>query len=195
MDTEYEATFPNINKGEIRLKLTKAGAKLVKPEYLMTRLVFDLLPSKRIPGAWLRVRQEGDKTTMSLKIIKGNKITDQQEICLEVDNFKRAVDFLETIGCPRKAYQESRRELWKLNQTEITIDEWPYLEPFVEIEGSSEKQVKRVSKILDFNYQQALFCSVDTLYHQKYGIPTNIINFQTPIIAFDQENPFINKKG
>ena len=38
MQTEYEATFININKDEIREKLKSVGAVLVKPEVLMKQL-------------------------------------------------------------------------------------------------------------------------------------------------------------
>lgn len=34
MQIEYEATFININKDEIRARLKKVGATLVKPEFL-----------------------------------------------------------------------------------------------------------------------------------------------------------------
>lgn len=34
MQIEYEATFPNIDKNEIREKLKNVGATLVRPEFL-----------------------------------------------------------------------------------------------------------------------------------------------------------------
>jgi len=42
MQAEYEATFININKDEIREKLKQVGAVLVKPEVLMKRYTFNL---------------------------------------------------------------------------------------------------------------------------------------------------------
>ena len=47
MDIEYEATFINIGKDKIRTKLKKAGAKLIRPEFLQKRTVFNL-PRRRI---------------------------------------------------------------------------------------------------------------------------------------------------
>jgi len=191
MAIEYEATFLNIDKEDVRKRLKKAGAKIVKSEFLQKRIAFHLPKENEIKGGWIRIRDEGDKTTLSLKIIDGNKIEDQKEICLEIDNFEDALSFLEAIGCRRKAYQESKRELWFLDNVEITIDEWPFLEPFVEVEGDSEEQVKSVSKKLGFNYNNALFCSVDTLYNMKYGISEEIINDKTPEIIFNGKNPFV----
>ncbi|MEA1963109.1 MAG: CYTH domain-containing protein [Patescibacteria group bacterium] len=143
-----------------------------------------------INGGWLRVRDEGDKITMSLKVIDGDQIHNQKETQLTVDNFEEARKFLTGIGCEEKAYQESRRELWEMDKVEITIDEWPFLEPFVEVEGKSEEQVRVVSEKIGFNYTQARFCSVDTLYNEKYNISINQINNHTPKILFEMDNPF-----
>jgi adenylate cyclase class 2 len=103
-----------------------------------------------------------------------------------------AVDFLNSIGCRNKAFQESKRELWMMGDIEITIDEWPFLEPFVEIEGKGEKEVKEISEKLGFNYNKAYFGGVDGLYQKKYGVSKNKINNKTDEILFNGENPFIN---
>lgn len=191
IDIEYEATFTNVDKNDIRNRLIKIGAKLVKPDFLQKRIVFELPSGHEIPGAWLRVRDEQDQITMSLKIVDGHEIHNQKEVCLKINDFNAGVIFLEQLGAKQKAFQESRRELWMFNDVEITIDEWPYLEPYVEVEGKSEEAVKQVSKILDFDYTQAVFGSVDTLYHNKYGTPLDYINHHLKSITFLGPNPFI----
>lgn len=191
IEIEYEATFTNVNKDDIRNRLIKSGATLIKPDFLQKRVVFELPGGHEIPGAWLRVRDEQDQITMSLKIVDGNEIHNQKEICLKINDFNSGINFLEQIGAKQKAFQESRRELWNLNGVEITIDEWPYLEPYVEIEGKSEEDVKRISNILEFDYTKAVFGSVDTLYHNKYGTPLDYINHNLKSITFSEPNPFI----
>lgn len=191
MAIEYEATFANINKDKVRQKLRERGARLVKPEFLQRRIVFHLPKGHEIDGGWLRVRDESDKITMSLKIVVGDKIENQKEIYLKVDRFDNAVQFLEQIGCRQKAYQESKRETWELEGVEISIDEWPFLEPYLEIEGVSEEAVKRVSQKLGFDYKKAIFDSVDYLYHKKYGVSKKVINDLTPKIVFGEKNPFL----
>ncbi|MDD2680768.1 MAG: CYTH domain-containing protein [Patescibacteria group bacterium] len=191
MDIEYEATFVDIDRDKFREILKSVGAVLVKANFLQKRTVFNLPSGHEMAGAWLRVRDEGDKITMSLKSVDGDKIENQKELCLNIDNFGLAVEFLESIGCQRKAFQESKRELWTLNGVEITIDEWPFLEPFVEIEAKTEKEVKATSIVLGFDYDQALFCAVDTLYSNKYGVSKDIICNNIKNICFDGENPFL----
>lgn len=190
MNIEYEATFENIDKEKTREKLQGAGAILVRPEFMQKRVVFTLPRGNEIVGGWLRVRDEGDCVTMSLKVIDGQKIEDQKEILLEIDSFEKARELLTSIGCFEKAYQESKRELWKIGEVEITIDEWPFLEPFLEIEAKSEKEAIQISEKLGFDYKKALFCSTDTLYARKYGISKDVINNQTPKLLFEMNNPF-----
>jgi len=194
MQTEFEAKFTNINKDRIRGYLKKLNAKLIKPEFFQKRIAFHL-PKKTVKRGYLRVREEGDKVTISLKYVIGRKIEDQKETQLVVDSFENAVSLLRNIGCEMKAYQETKRELWQLNGVDITIDEWPFLEPFIEIEGKSENAVRSVSQKLGFDYKKAVFGAVDTLYNQKYGVPKDIINNHTPEITFSGRNPFINKPG
>lgn len=189
MYTEYEATFLNVNKDEIRERLKKAGALLLRPEYLQKRVNFHLPKEKRAPDSFVRVRDEGDKITLSLKIFEGDKIENQKELCIKVDSFNETVKFLELIGCESKGYQETKRELWKLDDVEVTIDEWPFLEPFVEIEGKGEEEVKKVSEKLDFDYSKALFCNVTKQYQLKYGVNFDIK--MTYNLTFEMKSPFI----
>ncbi|KKP82100.1 MAG: hypothetical protein UR83_C0058G0013 [Candidatus Moranbacteria bacterium GW2011_GWF2_35_54] len=156
MKIEFEATFTDINKDEIRDRLKKSGAVLTREEFLQKRVTFNFPVGHENKNGWLRVRDEGDKITMIIKIIDGEKIENQKEIGLTVDDFSEAVEFLETIGCRKKSYQETKRELWILDGVEVTIDEWPFLEPLVEVEGKSEEAVKNVSEKLGFDYQSAL---------------------------------------
>jgi adenylate cyclase class 2 len=192
MAIEFEATFPNVKKDQIREVLKKIGATCIKSEFMQKRTVFTLPQGHEITGGWLRVRDEGDKITMSLKVIDGDKIEDQKEINLKVDSYENARSLLNVMGCTEKAYQESKRELWSLDGVEITIDEWPFLEPFVEIEGKSEQSVRMMSEKMGFAYKKALFCSVATLYHMKYGVTEDEINNKTPLLVFGGTNPFLS---
>lgn len=190
MEIEYEATFPNREKEDVREKLRLAGATLVRSEYTQKRRVYHLPEGHEITGGWVRVRDEGDKIMITLKVVDGEKIENQKEINLKVNDFESACELVSALGCKEKAYQVTRRELWTLDDVEVTIDEWPFLEPFVEVEGKSEEGVKAVSEKLGFDYSEALFCAVGTLYANKYGISEDVINNETPVLDFESKNPF-----
>ncbi|EKE21171.1 MAG: hypothetical protein ACD_7C00319G0006 [uncultured bacterium] len=190
MKIEFEATFTNIDKDEIRDRLKKSGAVLAREEFLQKRVTFNFPTGHENKNGWLRVRDEGDKITMIIKIIDGEKIKNQKEIGLTVDDFSEAVEFLETIGCRKKSYQETKRELWILDGVEVTIDEWPFLEPLVEVEGKSEEAVKNVSEKLGFDYAQAFFGCVSPLYAKKYGVAEEFVNNHVAEITFEGKNPF-----
>jgi len=195
MKVEYEAAFENIDKDKIRQILKDKGAVMVYPEFLMKRYVWHLPKGHEIYGGWVRVRQEADKITLSLKVIADNKkIEDQKEICLSVSSFDEARDIINMLACQERAYQESKRELWQLDGADITIDEWPFLEPFVEVEADSEETVRAVSQKLGFDYSQAIFGSVDFQYAKKYNISLEQINERTPKILFAMDNPFLKQK-
>lgn len=194
MNIEYEATFERVDKDAVRARLRAAGAELARPEFLQKRVVFSLPEGHEIPGGWLRVRNEGDKVTMSLKVVSGTRIEDQKEICLMVDDVDNAVAFLSAIGARRKAYQETRRELWRVDGVDVTIDEWPFLDPFVEVEGPDEASVRAASEKIGFDYASALFCSVDTLYARTYGFAEDVFNNHSELVVFEMENPFLKYK-
>lgn len=183
MNIEFEATFLQVDKEDVRERLREAGAFLVHEEYLMKRSVFD--PPHHIDGGWLRVRQEYENITLSFKVVDGNKITDQKEVELVINSFEEGELFLTSIGATKKAYQETLRELWKLDDVDITIDTWPGLHPFVEVEGESEEVVKKVSEKIGFDYTDAEFCEVSLIYEKELGIPSDIMKDDMPLITFD----------
>ena len=183
MKNEIEATFLSINKESVRIKLKESGFMLKIPEYMMRRKTFDF--PHVVPGhnRWGRVRQEYDKVTMTIKEIRGSGINDTYEIELVVNDFDTAVAFFEACDIPAKAVQENLREVWMRGGVEVTIDTWPGLEPFVEIEGLSEDVVREISRELDFNFEQAVFGSIDLVYEKELGIPAKTI-IRLPEITF-----------
>ena len=116
LQIEYEATFCDINIDEIRKKIKNLNGKLVKSMFHQKRTVFHLPKGHEIQGGYLRVRDESDKITMTLKIMESNgSIEGHKEIELIVDNYENAVYFLKTLGAQEKAIQETKRELWELD--------------------------------------------------------------------------------
>ena len=186
MKNEIEATFLKINKDELKPRLQSIGFDLVFPEYLMKRMTFDfpnvLLGQKK----WGRVRQESDKVTMTVKEIRGQGINDTYESEVVVVDFDHACAVFTACGLRAAALQENLREIWRKDDIEISIDTWPGLEPFIEMEGRDEEAVREAARSLDFDFEKAVFGSIDLVYEKELGIPAEDI-VRLPEISF--KNP------
>jgi adenylate cyclase class 2 len=178
MKTEIEAKFLNIDVDKIRNKLKEIGAVLEYPERLMKRKVFDY-PDKRLMkiGAWVRVRDEGDKKiTLSYKKLIDRTLHGTKEITLDVSDFETMCDFLQACGFDSKSYQETKREKWILGKSEITIDTWPWIPTFIEIESETEEEIHRVSDLIGFDWSKALHGSVETAYQDLFDVTDDEID-------------------
>jgi hypothetical protein len=99
MQTEIEATFLDVNHELLRTKLVELGAACVEPKHDMRRTVYDF-PDLRLDkkAAWVRVRQEAEKITMTFKHRQSETSEGMKEVELAVDNYASACAFLEAVG-------------------------------------------------------------------------------------------------
>lgn len=171
MQTEIEAKFLDINPDSLRDKLKKAGAKLIYPERMMRRKNFDY-PDGRLEkiGGWIRVRDEGDKITLAYKRLLDRSLEGTKEISVVVDSFDGICDLLLAVGLDNKSYQETKRERWKLGGAEITIDTWPWIPTFAEVEAKNEDELKKITQKLELDWSQALHGSVEIVYQKYYEV-------------------------
>ena len=167
MQTEIEAKFLRVDPDDIRRRLKEVGATCKQPMMLMRRVIFDndyLKPK----NAFVRVRDEGHRVAMTYKQYDEMSLTGAKEIEFSVSDYDAAVAFLEAVDVRAKSIQEARREIWELDTVEVVIDEWPWIDPFIEIEGPSEKEVKEAAKKLDFDWKDAAFGDIMTAYRAQY---------------------------
>jgi adenylate cyclase class 2 len=182
MQKEIEIKFNKIDKESVRKKLKEVGAELIASEKLMRRHTFDLpdcvlkdLPENEY--RWLRVRDEGDKITMTLKHLVDNDSADNvDEVEIIVSDFDEACLLARELGMYQKNYQESKRESWQYKDIEICIDTWPGLEPFVELEGPSEQSLYDLAIKLGFNPDDRITGSVDYVYLKELNVPLTHMN-------------------
>ena len=102
---EYEALFTDINKEALRKLLQEKGAVLMRQEFLQKRVTLQLPEGHEKYGAFLRVRDEGDKITLSYKYVGGTTIDEQQEEAVLVNDFDKTVSLLHTISCNSTSYE------------------------------------------------------------------------------------------
>ena len=174
MKPEIEAKFINIDIDAIRQKLLAAGAVLEQPMRLMRRVNIEEQAHRDV-GAWIRVRDEGHKTTLTWKqgMKKAGAIDRIEELEVEVSSFDDTVKIFELAGWSPKTYQESKRETWKLSEAEVVIDEWPWLAPMIEIEASDEDVVRSTAEQLGFKWSDAEFGNIDDIYMKQYNFVPN----------------------
>ena len=195
MEIEIEVKFPNIDKEALRLKLKEKGAILEHPEILMRRRVFDY-PDKRLEkiGGWIRVRDERNRVTLSYKQLNERTLYGMKEIGIIVDDFDKTCFFLKAIGMVEKSYQETKREKWVYKGVEITIDTWPWIPTFVEIERTSEKILREVVKDLGLDWDKAMYGSVENIYQMHYDFTEEEIDNWKLIIFTDPPDWLLARK-
>lgn len=196
MQTEIEVKFLGVDHDAVRAALKNAGGMCEQPMRLMRRAVFDWpdrMLEKSVDG-FLRVRDEGHQTTMTYKVFNERTVDGAGEVEIVIDDFEKGVTLLEAIGMINKSEQESKRETWRLGECEVVLDEWPWIRPYIEIEGPSQEALKEVAVKLGFSWNDAVFGSVTSAYRAEYNIPENISIGENPRIAFGDPVPENLKK-
>jgi len=187
MKTEIEAKFYPVDKEQIRSKLKKIGAKLVSPERMMRRTIFDKHANPAIMADYIRIRDEGGQIRLSAKIHarKGGQVTDQKELDILVSNYEETVELLKLSGLIMSAYQETLRETWTFRSTEIVIDTWPGLEPYIEIEAESEEELKKVAELLGQPWEKRRITSIIEVFSEVYSLTNKEVLNKLAFITFN----------
>ena len=171
MKAEIEVKF-FIDRAAFEQRLQDAGAALATPRRLMRRQVFDFPLALQKPnmGQVGRVRDEGDKITMTLKEYPLPRTIDNvQELEIVVDDFDAAVKILELSGYQSVSYQENYRTSWKLQGSSIEIDEWPGLPVYAEIEAPSTEELKRIAALLGVDEEQFMIVNNLFVLYERYA--------------------------
>ena len=177
MQTEFEVVFSDIDKLNIIEKIKGLWWVCIKENTLMKRVVFDNPTGKE--GSYVRVRDEWDKITCTYKETKQWKldINSVSELETEVWDFEEMVNIFKKLWLKEKSFQEMYREVWQINnEIEFMLDLWPWLKPYIEIEGKNEEIVRKYSKILDFDYKNWIFGWSFQVYEKELYIEFDVVN-------------------
>ena len=167
MKTEIEVKFINIDIEEVRTKLREVGAVCEQPMRLMKRALIETEEMAK-DEAFVRLRDEGNKVTLTYKKFEENSLTGAKEHEIIVSDFDTTLAILKTCGLKVQTFQESKRETWRVAEVEVVIDEWPWMRPYIEVEGHSEQAVKDTADLLGFDWSDAVFGGADVIYHLEY---------------------------
>ena len=210
-ELEYEAKFLDINHDELVNKLRSLGAKLIQPNTFYRRSMFGLCDVKR---GYVRVRDEGDKTTLTAKIYKNPDYPEEFELQIK-DGFEKGKAFLGALNLTEKAYHETMREKWHLQLSktrdsknskdsknsnticEIAFDCIPGIPMYMEVECKTEKNLNKAIKLLDLSKYEKRFGAYGKTYVEYYGMAENEINNEIKSLTFEnivrELSPYIHK--
>jgi adenylate cyclase, class 2 len=168
MKHEYEAKFLYVDVADLQAKLTALNAVVAFPRTLLTRKIFE---NEALDGGqWVRLRDEGARSTLTLKqVTDATTIDGTTEIESEVSDLHAMAEILRSLGLREVRYQENYREEWRLGEVVFDFDTWPDLPTFLEIEGPDEGSVRQAASLLDLDYSEARFGSVDEIYKSEMG--------------------------
>ncbi|MDD2486901.1 MAG: class IV adenylate cyclase [Candidatus Gracilibacteria bacterium] len=165
MALEYEVKVLDIDENDIIEKLEKIGAELIE-DNLMKRWVF---VEDGKADEWIRLRENGDKITITYKKKSGHGIDETEEIEVNVDDFEKTAEIFNKLKFKERKYQENRRKFYRLGDIEFCIDSWPKIPTYLEVESYNEQKVLEGLSLLGLEGMDSGNMSVISVY-EKYGI-------------------------
>jgi predicted adenylyl cyclase CyaB len=194
MPFEYEYRYQagKFNKNIIRSKLQELGA-IKHGHWLFKVQVFTNSLVKSNP--YIRVRDEGYKTTLTYKTKGNNEFVNEEEVI--INDFDTGVNIMLGLGCNKKYYYEKLREIWHLGDIEVCFDTNPGRPDLMEVEAKKKKDLDKMIKLLDLSDVS----HDDFKEMELYELPFGIIIPKTIDLTFQSVKkvlgPFVikNKKG
>ncbi|WP_330229020.1 CYTH domain-containing protein [Nocardia sp. NBC_00508] len=171
MPIEHEAKILGVDPDTIEQHIVdKGGQKL--GERFMRRYVYDITPGDE--SKWIRLRDNGNGTTLAVKQITSDAIDGTRELEVGVDDFAATNALLEMLGFTPKSYQETKRISFVLNGAQLEIDTWPQIPSYLEIEAATKDEVIRIAELL--GYTEADLTGENTIkIYARHGIDLNTV--------------------
>ena len=169
IEKKYRLTSERL--GPLRLRLKEAGAEVVREEELEENTIYTgpgldprsrVLRLRRTPRGALFTFKERDPTPSAVKR--------QREEETEVSDAVALASILEALGYRAALVYEKRRATWRLNGTEVVIDELPF-GLFLEIEGeeSSILEAEKLLRLEDAEAEHAPYPELTLRYGVKHA--------------------------
>lgn len=173
MNIENEIKILDINVSDVDAKLLGMGFAKKDPQNFR-RFIYEIKDSGE--DAWVRLRTDGKKTTITYKSYEKNAIDGMKEVEVAVDDFDTAHTLLVAMGLSEKSYQENRRQRYVLGDTEASIDEWPLIPTYMEIESSTSEEVEKYLNLIKKDGQETTSEPTSFVY-KKYGIDLDVYDW------------------
>lgn len=160
MAREIEVKYRVSDVAALRERLRNRRAERVGARFELNRILDSPKHTLRDFRGLLRVRSTRDEDSGKCSgciTFKGPRtpgpVKMREEIETSVGDAQAAMDFLARLGYRDFLCYEKRREIWRLANCEVCLDELPRLGWFVEIEGPSAESVMDLAKLLELPEQ------------------------------------------
>jgi predicted adenylyl cyclase CyaB len=156
--TEIEVKILQINRASIEKKLIALGAKKTFDDEIHA-IYFDLPDnSLKSTGRALRLRKEGKKTVLTLKLqVENTAAKERAEYEVEVCRFEDMKTVLEGLGYAPWLEMQKHRTSYELDGAHIELDHYcgqhDYIPEFLEIEGRDMETIWHCAEALGFSRQ------------------------------------------
>ena len=146
MNIEIETKVKVESLDELAVRLSDVGGQLECELSQVDTYFDDAEETLFASDCGLRLRRQiiGDSESIILTY-KGPRqearFKSRQEIEIDVSDFEVAAELLAALGYEKSLVFEKRRQVWRLADCAVCLDELPLLGSFVEIEASGEHQI------------------------------------------------------
>ena len=89
---------------------------------------------------------------------------------IEVSDFEETNAILNELGYFHRNRQENKRQIYTWNDVEISIDTWPLIPTYVELESDDINQIKELLKLLNVKENKVTALDVTSIYSKIYNI-------------------------
>ena len=169
IEKKYRLTRERLEPLRVRLK--ESGAESVREEEFEENIIYTgpgLDPRSRV----LRLRRVGGRALFTFKERdpSPSAVKRQREEETEVSDADALAAILEAIGYSPALIYEKRRATWRLDETEVVIDELPF-GLFLEIEGeeSAILEAERLLKLEDAEAEHAPYPELTLRHGENHG--------------------------
>ena len=177
---EIEVRFLEVDKSLLIKKLISLGAQDRGEDLLEETIFYDKNYKWRdVENKFVRLRKNNTHVSLAYKHHQQENVDGVEEIEFDVSDAQKAEFFLEKLGLVAYRHQQKKRHSFLLDGVVVDIDTWPRIPTYVELEGSSESELKRIAKKLELEWEDALFESARTIIEQRYNIPVGSMEWFT----------------
>jgi adenylate cyclase class 2 len=166
---EIEVKFALPHLADLRTRLLRLGAHQLSPRTLEVNLRFDD-PAGKLAEAGQVLRLRRDRAAHLTYKAPGPVPEERLEIDLEIDSLEAGQRLLEALGYRLVAAYEKYREVFRLEQGLVMLDDLPFGH-FVEIEAGSISRLKRLAAALDLAWERRITVSYLDLFRGLQGYP------------------------